>query len=178
MPLPTADGELIEIDGRYALRIERRFRQPQERVWRALLEPADLAAWHPSPFRGELAVGATLTFDSDRFPDGVVTAYEPIDRLAYRWGNEGDLLWELAAGPDGGTVLTITHTFDERRSVAGYGAGWTVCFERLAALVDGTPDEIGEHHGDGWQQMRDLYAERFDVGPAGLVPRQKAPATP
>jgi uncharacterized protein YndB with AHSA1/START domain len=40
-------GTYETIDGRPALRFERRYAHPVERVWRAVTEPGELAAWFP-----------------------------------------------------------------------------------------------------------------------------------
>jgi uncharacterized protein YndB with AHSA1/START domain len=42
------DGTLETIDGRPALRFERRLAHSVERVWRAVSEPAELARWFPA----------------------------------------------------------------------------------------------------------------------------------
>ncbi len=48
----TKEGTLVHIDGRPALRFERRYRHPVERVWRAVSDPAEMASWFPSDGRG------------------------------------------------------------------------------------------------------------------------------
>ncbi|MDQ8045994.1 MAG: SRPBCC domain-containing protein [Solirubrobacteraceae bacterium] len=172
--MPAADADLIEIDGKSALRFERRFSQSQERVWRALTDPADLPAWHPSPFTGDLEVGATLVFDSSWIADGVVTHVDPIDRLGYRWGTEGDLLWELEPTGEGGTVLTLTHTFDDHLKAARDGAGWTVCLARLTNAVECTASEAagsGEAcHVPDWADLNAQYQAKFGIDPAEATP--------
>ena len=42
------DGTLETIDGRPALRFERRLAWPVERVWQAVSEPAELERWFPA----------------------------------------------------------------------------------------------------------------------------------
>ena len=39
------EGQLIDVDGRPALRFERRLPHPVARVWRAVSEPAELERW-------------------------------------------------------------------------------------------------------------------------------------
>jgi uncharacterized protein YndB with AHSA1/START domain len=43
------DGTLETIDGRPALRIERRLAHTVARVWRAVTEPDELAQWFVAP---------------------------------------------------------------------------------------------------------------------------------
>src|SRR3546814_20678604 len=61
----TRDGELMDIDGRPALRFERTYAHPMERVWRPVTPPEEMAAWFPSSVQGERAVGAALVFDDE-----------------------------------------------------------------------------------------------------------------
>src|SRR3546814_12201994 len=61
----TRDGELMDIDGRPALRFERTYAHPMERVWRAVTSPEEMAAWFPSSVQGERAVVAALVFDDE-----------------------------------------------------------------------------------------------------------------
>lgn len=71
------EGTLLVIDGRSALRFERRFAHSPEKVWRAITEPAHLAQWFPAAVELELRLGAEVRFDSGDgngpTPDGVVT---------------------------------------------------------------------------------------------------------
>ena len=44
------------------LRYERRLAHPPERVWRALTDDAELAAWFPTTIEGQRQSGAALRF--------------------------------------------------------------------------------------------------------------------
>src|SRR5215211_7251136 len=59
---PMMSGTLETVDGRPALRFERRLAHPVERVWRAVTDPDEMPAWFPSGVVGERAVGAELVF--------------------------------------------------------------------------------------------------------------------
>lgn len=59
------EGTLVTIDGSPALRFERRYRHPIERVWRAVTEPGEMGRWFPSEVVGDRRVGAELIFDDD-----------------------------------------------------------------------------------------------------------------
>jgi len=56
------EGTLVTIDGKPALRFERRYRHPMERVWRAISDPSEMAQWYPANAEGDRAAGAELTF--------------------------------------------------------------------------------------------------------------------
>ncbi len=55
-------GQLIRTDNRATLAYRRRLAHPPERVWEALTEPDELAAWFPTTIDGERGAGAPLTF--------------------------------------------------------------------------------------------------------------------
>ena len=63
-------GTYETIDDRPALTFERPLAHPVQRVWQAVTDPAELAAWFPSAVSGQVAPGGALTFD---FPDGDMT---------------------------------------------------------------------------------------------------------
>jgi uncharacterized protein YndB with AHSA1/START domain len=168
-PLADASAERGE-DDRWTLVFIRDFRHPREKVWQALVEPAQLREWSPYTADRDLgsAGAATLTMiDGEKAEDlpGEVLRAEPPALLEYTLG--GDLLrWELA--PTGeGTRLTLRHTVQDRTWVAMVAAGWHICLDVADRLLDGRP--IGAIVGDdaknyGWEALRDGYTERLDLG--------------
>jgi uncharacterized protein YndB with AHSA1/START domain len=165
----TTDGELVTIDGRSALRFERRYRQPVDRVWRAITEPSEMSQWFPSDVVGERAVGAELRFDDDaqraaaaaageghrddggEHFTGRVVAWDPPKVFSFSWGGEV-LRFELH--PDGdGTRLVFTQVLSHRSTAARNGAGWHGCLRSLDALLGVDPPEEPD---DGWQSFREF----------------------
>jgi uncharacterized protein YndB with AHSA1/START domain len=138
--LTLEDGD----DGAVRLRLERRFRHPVERVWRALSEPGELADWFPSDEPME------------------VVESDPPHRLVASWFGDA-LCFELC--PEGtGCVLVFTHAFAERDVSARTAAGWDRCFARLEAVLAGHPmDEATSLQL--WPDVHERYAERFGVDP-------------
>jgi uncharacterized protein YndB with AHSA1/START domain len=55
--MPHDSTTLTTIDGRPALRLERRLPHAVERVWRAVTEPAELAQWFVAPVAWGPALG-------------------------------------------------------------------------------------------------------------------------
>jgi uncharacterized protein YndB with AHSA1/START domain len=156
-------------DGRRQLRFVRRLPHPPERVWPALTEPDQVAAWFPTSIEGERAAGAALrfVFPHDEGPpfDGEMLVYDPPRHLEFRWA-EDLLRFDLADDGDS-TALTLRVTFDELGKAARDAAGWHVCLARLNALLAGDDDV------PAWTDVQPLYVERFGpeastVGP----PRQ------
>jgi uncharacterized protein YndB with AHSA1/START domain len=157
----TVDGTLVTIDERPALRFERRYRQPVERVWIAITDPDEMAVWFPSDVVGERRTGSELTFDdaSQRAeaeaageahradgPDwtGRVVAFDPPKVFSFTWGGE---LLRFELHPDGdGTRLVFTQLLSHRSVAARNGAGWHGCLIALDDLLDapGFPDNDDE----------------------------------
>lgn len=166
-------GTLVDVDGRPALRFERRYRHGLERVWRAITEPAELAAWFPSNVEGERAVGAELRFvDDDQRATaqaageptradgpmfaGRVLVFDPPKVFSFTWGGEV-LRFELH--PDGDdTVLVFTQLVSHQSVAARNGAGWHACFGELDRLL-GEPAPR-----EGWEAVYTDYLER--IGPS------------
>jgi uncharacterized protein YndB with AHSA1/START domain len=139
-------------DGRSVLRMERHFRHPPEKVWRAITEPEHLGQWFPAAVtfpRGTPGTGDPITFTfpgepADTASTGTVTAHDPPRLFAYTWNDEL-LHWELRADdPGGGCLLVFTHTFDDRPGAASFAAGWHTCIEALRLLLDGRPVEVDD----------------------------------
>jgi uncharacterized protein YndB with AHSA1/START domain len=120
---------------------ERHFDAPRARVWRALTDPEELAAWL-APAEIELRPGGPvlLRFD-DELERGTITELREPEVIAYTW-NEGktDSLVRFELEPEGdGTRLTLTHTFEREIDLSSFGAGWHHHLELLVAQVAGSP---------------------------------------
>jgi uncharacterized protein YndB with AHSA1/START domain len=171
-PGPLAEVARIPAEQGWDLVLVRELRHPPEKVWAALTEPAQLAAW--APFLASRDLGtpgeATLsTVDGDRTHDAPATVLraERPTRLDYLWGT-ALLRWELA--PSGaGTRLTLRQRVEQPELVPMVAAGWHLCLDVAGHLLDGDP--VGPIRGAeakefGWAELRDAYAERLDEGPA------------
>lgn len=178
--MPAADATLEERDGRPALRFERAFHHPPERVWRALTEPEEESAWHPTPARFEPRVGGRVEYVESSYAafgqPGEVTDWEPPRLLGYTWGKEegqgpDHLCWELRPHDDG-CLLILVHRFDDRLKAARDGAGWHVCLDSLASALDAAPDPPA-HDPDipgPWETLNDEYQERFGISAEEATP--------
>ena len=123
------------------LRYERRLEHPQQKVWRAVAEDADLAAWFPTTIEGARRAGAPLHFafrQSEGEPfDGEMLAFMPPSMMELRWADDV-LRFELEPAPGSASsacILRLTVTFPEYGKAARDAAGWHVCLERLAAAA-------------------------------------------
>ena len=145
-------GTYEEIDGKPAVRFERRYPHPVARVWRAVTEPDQLAHWFPTTVEVDLREGGEMTFT---FPggemepmEGSVTVLDPPRRFAFLWGEE-ELRIELE--PDGdGCRLRFTHLISSRDEAARNAAGWHVCLDRLGDMLSGSD----------WSELYEEYQRR------------------
>ncbi|HEY1238846.1 MAG TPA: SRPBCC family protein [Solirubrobacterales bacterium] len=165
MTSTTHDGELIELEGnRVGVRFERRLAHPPERVWRAITDPEDLAAWFPDTIEGEFGQGAEVTFP--KFVEmglpsvGRVTEFDPPRLLAFTWG-PSTLRFELE--PDGDGCRLVFMDSLPREESAKNAAGWEVCLADLESRLDG--EEAAGRSEGLWTELHEHYAERFDVDP-------------
>jgi uncharacterized protein YndB with AHSA1/START domain len=165
-----ADLGTLDRDGdQVTLTFVRRLPHPPEKVWRAVTEPAHMAAWFPDEMVGERRAGAPLRFvtpGNDGF-EGEMVVFDPPSVMELLWGTDR---LRIEVVPDGtGTVLTLIDTFAELGKAARDGAGWHECLDRLRCHLTGTaPPEPGAV----WRDVHPRYVERFGpeaatVGPPG-----------
>jgi uncharacterized protein YndB with AHSA1/START domain len=153
-------GTYVEYDGRPAVRFERRYPHPIERVWEAVSQPEQLAHWFPSGVAIDERVGGTIRFSGDPNSEpstGMVLAYDPPRRLAFSWGND-ELHLELAATDAASCTLTLINVLEARDAGARNAAGWSVCIAELTKLLAGEPAD-GPHSGaaEDWRSHYEAY---------------------
>ncbi|GAA5136486.1 SRPBCC family protein [Pseudonocardia adelaidensis] len=153
-------GTFVDLDGRPAVRFERTYSHPPERVWSAITEPAELAHWFPATVSLEHRVGGTIEFTGDPNIDpgsGTVLEFDPPRRLAYTWGRD-ELHFRLEPTDDGGCTVTFFDVLEARDAAARNAAGWTVCLVELGKHVSGAVAD-GPHSAtaEPWQPQYDDY---------------------
>ena len=85
-------GTYETYEGKPAVRFERVYPHPVERVWRSITVPEELATWFPSTIEGDLREGGALRFS---FPDAIVQPMDgrvleldPPKVFAFLWGKD------------------------------------------------------------------------------------------
>lgn len=161
-------------DGRWQLRFRRTYPHRLEEVWRAVTEPAHLAAWFPTSVDGPRQADAELTFS---FPngeappfDGQVVAFERPAVFEFRWGPDS-IRMELT-GSETSATLTLLHAFGERGKAARDGAGWHVCLDALGAALDGS--DGARQQLSRWSDVHPRYVERFGPEASTIGPPHQA----
>lgn len=152
-------GTFIEHEGRPAVRFQRTYAHPVDRLWAAITETEDLAHWFPSKVRLEGRTGGTVAFSHDpniEDDQGTVLAYDPPRRLAYTWGAD-ELHFELEPVAEGCT-LTLINVLEARDGAARNAAGWAVCLAELDKHVDGgVADGPHSDSAEPWQPLYEAY---------------------
>ena len=176
-PSPAYGAQVQKGGDKWTLILVRELRHSPEKVWQALIDPAQLREWAPFVIDGRIdSVGSTvkLTWVGNPTPiDTKVTRADPPEVLEF-----GDIRWELAAS-ERGTRLTLWTNID-RRFVAWGAAGWHIAFDVLDRLLSGTP--IGRMAGGdamrlaAWKRLVAEYAEQFGAEPPKWSP-QSAPGS-
>jgi uncharacterized protein YndB with AHSA1/START domain len=151
-------------EGRPTVRIERRYPHAIEKVWRAVTMPEHLRQWFPTTVELELRVGAPIRFGAldGVGTDGIVEAVEPPRLLAFAWGDDR-LTFELEPDAEG-TMLALTHRFDDRYGAASFATGWEICMAALdSVLVDQPPPPPDRGIARHEQLVREFGLDRPEI---------------
>ena len=130
--------------GTRAVVIEREFRHPADKIWRALTQPHLIEEWLMKTSFAPV-LGHRFDFRADwGSVDCEVLAIEPNRTLSYTWGDhdlKSVVTWTLTP-TDGGTRLRMEQTGfqpDQPRYYHGARAGWPrflAALEQLLARMD------------------------------------------
>lgn len=163
-PGPATGAQVQKGGEKWTLILTRDLRHPPEKVWQALIDPAQLREWAPFTVDGSLGtVGATVKLTwvgTGRVSETTVMRAETFHLLEYH-----DIRWELEP-LGGGTRLTLWHAIDPR-FVAWGAAGWHIAFDVLDRLLNGNP--IGRAAGadatksGAWQRLVAEYTKQFNA---------------
>jgi uncharacterized protein YndB with AHSA1/START domain len=154
-------GSYVEHDGRPAVRFERTYPHPVERVWRAISEPAEVVRWFPTSVELEPREGGSIAFADDPYAPaatGTILVWDPPRRLSFTW-YEDELHFNLDEA-DGGCRLTLVNVLSDRSTAARNAGGWYVCLAELVKVLDGVPSR-GPHSEDTvpWEPIYQAHIE-------------------
>ena len=144
----------------YTVRYDRTSKHSEERLWRAITDPAEVTAWMQYPAKIDLRVGGKYVVDfaktNSGVLDGVIVAIEPERLLRYAWGTS---IVEWTIGPSGSGCK---HTFlqaglpDRGPGEEGLVAGWHAWFDDLDRYLDGSPLPALSERG-AWRALGERY---------------------
>ena len=167
--------------GREAVRFERTFDVPAERVWAAVSTPDGLNAWFLPIVDIEPRPGGRYTIPTTNFPlAGTITEFAPPSVIAL-----GDMRFEIVP-QDAGCRLEFTLTRSSIGWVPGVLAGYHAMLDGLRAYIEGMPQNEVARASGGWRRYyrvyeravgdalaggaRVVYRVHFDEGAAHVLP--------
>jgi uncharacterized protein YndB with AHSA1/START domain len=155
-------GTYETYEGKPAVRFERVYPHPVERVWRSITVPEEMASWFPSTVELDLREGGAMRFT---FPDrevepmtGRVVELDPPKLFAFLWGE--DLLRLELATEGGGTRLTLLQMLRAEDEAARNAAGWHVCLDKLGGEDSDWDAYYQEYQRRGLPVGAEIPAER------------------
>jgi uncharacterized protein YndB with AHSA1/START domain len=126
------------------LHLARTLAAPPERIWRALTDPAALAAWFwPASFgtttEVDLRLGGRYRIDGVNAGMAVSGAYlevDPPERLVFTWRWDGEevetvVTITLARSGEGTELLLLHDEFPDGEARDRHAQGWSDCLDRL-----------------------------------------------
>jgi uncharacterized protein YndB with AHSA1/START domain len=153
-------GTYLSIDGRPAVRFEREYRHPIQRVWQAVADADEARQWFPSALTFEPRVGGAARFTGDpnmSDGEGVVLEYDPPRLLAFTWG-DGEVHIALEPVGENRCRFVLTNVLTSDDEAARNAAGWDVCLAELDKVVHG--EEAQGPHAlpvSEWQATYESY---------------------
>jgi uncharacterized protein YndB with AHSA1/START domain len=135
-----AADELITLDGRPTVRVERRYPHSIDKVWLAVTTPEHLGQWFPSAVEIDLRPGGSMrfgAFEGTPAADGTVEIVDAPHLLRFVWGSD-KLAFELKRDGDG-TVFALVHSFDDGPGAASFATGWEICLAGLRSVLADEP---------------------------------------
>lgn len=163
------DGIYEEVGGRPQVRFERQLRHPVEKVWSALTVSERMAEWM-GDLDMEPRVGGkyVIAFSVGGQMEGTITEWDPPRRLKLIWREawfEGDsctLAYDLEPR-DGGTLLTLTHSYPEGYDGFEYLPGWEGFLDALEETLGGSGpiDWKAKFASGGYGKALAAYREKY-----------------
>lgn len=165
-------GILNKFGEQWTVRFQRELGHPPDRVWSALTDRGELAAWFPTGIVGDWSVGAALEFPfaGAALPTmhGTVLQHREPRVLEYTWGPD-TLLYRLQPGGSG-THLDFVVTLEELGKAARDGAGWHEALDLLETCLDGDERWL---LGERWAVLVPIYEAAFGPDASTIGPPEE-----
>ena len=178
-PVSSAEAPLIPVarevsHGRTTVVLTRDFAVGRDAIWRLITVPDSLQQWSPHTADRDLSqvgrcVLRMLGGQNDAWPDlpSVVLVADSPALLEHSWA--GDMLaWRITT-IGAASRLTLHQTLADDSMASAIAAGWHLCFDVAASVLDGRPTAPvrGMAAMDyGWRELNERYAVALGVEPA------------
>ena len=170
-------GVVLQMDGEFEIRFERRLDHPVEKVWDAITGPGQMSGWFdrtqmPDP----LKVGAVIRFRHEVINAesyGQITELDPPHLIEWLWrgpfGPASRMRWEIAP-LETGCLLVLRQQMVDSAVLARTTAGWHDCLDRMQALLEGREAQFDMAE---WRGLFERYAGALPA--AGVTTPQAGP---
>ena len=169
---PDAYGELIEPA---TLKIQRLLPGPIERIWAYLTESELRRQWLASgDMQPKVGSPFTLTWRNDELTDppgqrpsgfseehsmdSKIIAFDPPHKLAFTWGESGEVSFELDQRGNKVLLTVIHRRLPDRNMTLMVGSGWHAHLDVLVARVTGVEPAP---FWDDWTRLKAEYDRRI-----------------
>lgn len=167
MPEHNVNATVIDWEDGTDLVIDSRVSADPTRVWLFVSDPALCASWF-APWKRVDDTTVQLELDDNVLVAHIVSCEEG-DHVLFDTAKIGRLGMSLSGGGEGGTRITLTHTFSDvdeaMESILQFGPVWDTHLRMLC-------DALGEPRTDTTEgEMYDFYDELVaDLEPASMQP--------
>jgi uncharacterized protein YndB with AHSA1/START domain len=144
-----SNGDLGRFVDRYTIEYVRVFAHPIERVWKAIVDPAEIGQWFERPTKWDIREGGSFRFHDDNLA-GLILTFEPPRLIRFRdnvQAAEGVHWFQFELEPvAGGTQLRFTHHVPPDKAREGQvehawdTPWWPGLLEGWHAALDGMTD--------------------------------------
>ncbi|WP_058300685.1 SRPBCC family protein [Gorillibacterium timonense] len=144
----------------YVARFERRLKHSVEEVWSYLVDNDKLKQWFSELNVADLREGGVIRFDmgDGSFVEMDILALVPLSILEYTWG-EDKVCFELIPESDGCRLFLIETMGTLTNHTPKDLAGWDVCLDVIAALLEG---RTFEGRREKWEERYRDYSRLIE----------------
>ncbi|MBP1966942.1 SRPBCC family protein [Paenibacillus aceris] len=147
----------------YIVQYDRPLKQTVSEVWAALTENDRLEKWMTNLQIEDLRKGGNIKFDmkdgSGTFIDMEITDYEPLSVLEFTWGKDR-VRFEVSAKPEGSLLVLKEFIGGLTPHTPKDLAGWHVCLDMMAALLDGHAIDFPMDEWKKWYEQYDVLVKQ------------------
>ncbi|MBA9083761.1 uncharacterized protein YndB with AHSA1/START domain [Fontibacillus solani] len=141
----------------YIATFERSLKHPMQQVWPFLTDNEKLQQWFPELSVDELIEGGIIRFDmgDGSFEEMTILELKPLSVLEYTWDKDR-VRFELTETPNGCKLVLVEKLARITDHTPRDLAGWHVCLNVIAALLD---DKVVESRKEEWEKWYVQYRE-------------------
>jgi len=138
----------------YKATMERELNHSAAEVWAYLTVNEKLKQWFSELSVEELRAGGAIKFDmgNGSFEEMTIVEVEPFSVLEYTW-DQDQVRFELYPAEDGCRLLFIEKLSQLTDHTPRDLAGWHVCLDVIAALLDGRTIESRKSEWEKWYEQ-------------------------